>query len=362
MDGPAGSLVVGPAAGAVHEYLVSSDVANVGAASSASQATAAIVEEARAAMARLLGATPDRVVLGPSSTALLGRLAVALEDRIEPGDEIVCTDLDHDANVSPWLDLARRTGAEVRLARATAETLDLPISAVADVLSERTRIVAMTAASNVVGTTPDLFAAAALAHEAGALLVVDAVHAVPHGSTAIGGCGADAIVCSGYKFFGPHVSALALTLDLLDSLRPPRVRPAPAVGPESWERGSLPFELMPGIVAAAAYLDELDWDAAHAHEAALLDALLSGLDDIPGVRVLGAPAPRTSTVTFTLEQRTPEEVATRLAEHRVAVNHGILYAVELFARLRLEGGVRAGLLHYNGFDDVERLLAGLRTL
>jgi len=354
--------VLGAAADAVHDYLASPDVANLGAPSSASHATAALVQEAREAMARLLGATANRVVLGPSSTALLGRLSLGLEERFGPGDEIVCTDLEHDANVSPWLDLARRSGATVRVARATAETLDLPMSAVADVLSERTKLVAMTAASNVVGTTPDLAAAAALAHEADALLVVDAVHAVPHGLAGVRASGADAIVCSGYKFFGPHVSALALTPELHGSLHPPRIRPAPVEGPESWERGALPFELMPGIAAAANYLDELDWTAAHAHQTALLDALLAGLGELPAVRVLGAPAARTSTVTFAVEGRSPHEVAARLAERQVAVTYGNLYAVELFARLGLDGGVRAGLLHYNDFDDVARLLAGLQAL
>jgi cysteine desulfurase family protein (TIGR01976 family) len=343
--------------------MVSHDVANLGALSAPSRATSALVEESRAAMARILGATPDRIVLGPSSTALLGRLAVALEARFGPGDEIVCTDLEHDANLSPWLDLARRSGATLRLARATPDTLDLPTSAVEDVLSERTKLVAMTAASNVVGTTPDLAAAATLAHQVDALLVVDAVHAVPHGLSSVGTCGADAIVCSAYKFFGPHVSALALTPQLLGSLRPVRIRPAPAEGPESWERGALPFELLPGLVAAVSYLDELiDWAGAHAHEAALLDALLAGLADLPKVRVFGAPSARTSTVTFTVDGRTPHEVAARLAERQVAVSHGNLYAVELFKRLGLEGGVRAGLLHYNDYDDVERLLAGLELL
>lgn len=354
--------MVGAVATAVQDHLAGPNVANLGAASAASHATATLVEEAREAMALLLGATPDGVVLGPSSTALLGRLSVALQAQVGPGDEIVCTDLEHDANISPWLDLARRSGATVRLARATADTLDLPISALADVMSERTKLVAMTAASNVVGTTPDLAAAAALAHEAGALLVVDAVHAVPHGLAGVRACGADAIVCSAYKFFGPHVSGLWLTPELLGSLRPARIRPAPAEGPQSWELGALPFELLPGVVAAANYLNEVDWNAAHAHEAALLDALLVGLDELPAVRVLGAPAARTSTVTFTVERRAPQEVATRLAERQVAVNHGNLYAVELFARLELDGGVRAGLLHYNDYDDVERLLAGLRTL
>jgi cysteine desulfurase family protein (TIGR01976 family) len=362
LDGPAGSLVVAEAADAVHEYLISPNVANLGAPSSPSMATAGLVDEARGALARLLGAVGERVVLGPSATALLGRLADAFEAQIGHGDEIVCSELEHDAKVSPWLELANRTGATVRFARASADTLDLPVEALADALTARTRIVAITAASNVVGTTPDIAAAAAVSHDAGAVLVVDAVHGLPHGLFGSVLQDADAVVCSAYKFFGPHLSALALSAELLDSLCPRRIRPAPAEGPASWERGALPFELLPGVIAAANYLENLDWDVTRAYERALVDEVVDGLRGLPRVRLLGAPTARTSTMAFTVAGRTPAAVAAQLAERRVAISYGNLYAPELLAKLELDGAVRVGLLHYNTFDDVDRLLEGLAAL
>lgn len=361
-DGAAGSLVLDAAAAAVGDYLAGPDVANVHAPFVASERTGRLVDECRGTVAPLLGATPEGLVLGPSATALLGRLAAALEHRLSPGDELVVTELDHDANVSPWLDLAARTGATVRVARVDPENLELSAGAVACVLGDRTRVVAVTAASNVTGSLPDVEAIARLAKAAGALLVVDAVHAVPHAIDA-SGWDADAVVCSAYKWFGPHVGALALRPELMAELRPPRIRPAPSSGPGAWERGSLPFELLPGVTAAARYLAGLDRPAVLAHESALLEAMVTGLGGIDRVTLIGAPHRRTSTVAFNVAGREAQEVARALAAHRVAVGWGSFYAVGLMDRLGLPGGlVRAGALHYTDLDDVDRLVEAVAGL
>lgn len=362
LDGPAGSQVLDTCATAVRGYMSGPNVANLNGRSDASRATEELLADCRVLLAELLGGRPEGLVLGPSTTVLIARFAAAMGEHLSPGEEIVCTDLDHDANVSPWLDVARKTGATVKLARLDAETLDLPVAAICEALTPRTRVVAMTAASNVTGTQPDLAAVAEAVHARGALLFLDAVHAVPHGPDEVAACNADAVVCSAYKWFGPHVSALSVRPGLLDTLSPSRIRPAPAHGPEAWERGALPFELLPGVIAAARYVRDLDWPAAQRHEAELLAALLAGLQDTPRVNVLGSPPRRTSTVAFTVDGLSAAGVAHALAGHNVAVGHGSFYAIELFTRLGLDAGVRAGALHYTDHDDVERLLDAVRLL
>ncbi len=361
LDGPGGSLVLGTVADAVRDLLAGPDVGNLGAPSAASVATDRLVADARERMGRILAAPPDRVVLGPSATALFARLATAFEARLQPADELVISGLEHDANAAPWLDLAARTGATVRFAEPQAGTLDLPAQAVAAVLTDRTRLVAVTAASNITGTTPDLPAIRALCDAAGAALVVDAVHGVPHG-IALDAVRADAAICSAYKFFGPHVSAMALSERLLAELEPPCVRPVRGKGVSAWERGSLPFELLAGLVVCADYVLDLDWAAVRAHEDALTAALTAGLDDLPGVEPVARPTHRTSTVAFTVAGHDPGAVARHLATAGVAVSAGDMYAVELFRRVGAVGAVRAGLLHYNDEDDVDRLIRGLRSL
>jgi len=362
LDGPAGSQVLDTSATAVLAYLSGHDVANLQGPSAASRATEDLLADCRTVVAELLGGQPDGLILGPSTTVLIARFASALGEHLSPGDEIVCTELDHDANISPWLDLARKTGATVKLARADPRTLDLPVAAISEVLTPRTRVVAMTAASNVTGTQPDLAAIADAVHANGAVLLLDAVHAVPHGPAEVAGCHADAVVCSAYKWFGPHVSALCVRPGLLDTLRPTRIRPAPAHGPEAWERGALPFELLPGLAAAARYVRDVDWAAAERHEGELLAVLLAGLQDLPRVNLIGSPSRRTSTVAFTVDGLSSAHVAHALADREIAVGHGSFYAIELFARLGLDSGVRAGALHYTDHDDAERLLDAVRHL
>lgn len=362
LDGPAGSQVLDSAAAAVHGYLSGPDVANLHAPFDASVATDELVADARASTARLLGASPDGLVFGSSMTALTAHFAAAVAATLRPGDEIVCTQLDHDANISPWLTVAAATGATVRFAAVDPSTLELPIQAVTNVLSARTRLVAVTAASNVVGTEPDLKQITSAAHEAGALVYVDAVHALPHGPLSTGDLGADAVVTSAYKWFGPHVAALWVRPNVLQELQPPKVRPGPETGPERWERGALPFELLAGIDEAARYLLDLDWAAVRRHEDQLQDQLLTGLDSVPRVRLLGAPRRRTATVAFTIDGLDSAQVAQALAEQKIAVGFGNFYAVELMAAAGLSDCVRVGALHYNDASDVERFLDAVGQL
>jgi cysteine desulfurase family protein (TIGR01976 family) len=313
---------------------------------------------------RLLGADPGGVVFGPSMTTLTLAFAATVGRTLAPGDEIVCTRLDHDANVRPWLLAAERAGAVVRFAEPDHETLALPVAAVEDQLSERTRWVAVTAASNAVGTVPDIATIVARAHDAGARVYVDAVHAAPHRPLDVRALGCDALACSSYKWFGPHHGILCARPDLLAGLSPDKLRPSPDTVPERWETGTASFEALAGVAAAAEYVMETGWDAIRAHEDALLDAMLRGLSAIPGVTLHGGAPDRTPTVMFSVAGHSAERVATALAEREVAVWHGNYYALELslFLGLEPDGAVRAGLVHYNDGDDVDRLLAGVREL
>jgi cysteine desulfurase family protein (TIGR01976 family) len=312
----------------------------------------------------LLGGDPTGVAFGPSMTALTMRFAAAAGRRLEPGDEIVCTRLDHDANVAPWLLAAARAQATVRFAEPDPETLELPARAVEAVLSDRTRWVAVTAASNAVGTVPDLPGIIAAAHAAGARVYVDAVHAAPHRRLDVEVLDCDALACSAYKWFGPHVGILWARPELLADLDPDKVRPSSDAVPDRWELGTLPFESLAGVRAAADYVLSADWDAVRAHEDALLAAALDGLGAMPHVHLHGAARDRAPTIMFSVSGRTPEQVAAALAAQRIAVWHGNYYAWELERHVGLEphGAIRAGFVHYNDAADAERLLAAVADL
>jgi cysteine desulfurase family protein (TIGR01976 family) len=303
------------------------------------------------------------VVIGPNMTSLTLKFAAAAGRELKPGDEIVCTRLDHDANVGPWLLAAERAGATVRFADPDPETLELPVGAVEAVLSDRTRWVAVTAASNAVGTIPDVAAIVACAHAAGARTYVDAVHATPHRRMDVAALATDVLVCSSYKWFGPHAGILCAAPELLEELTPDKIRPAPDHGPDRWETGTASFEAIAGIRAAAEYMLELDWNAVQAHEQAMLGVMLAGLSTIAGVHVHGAPAERAPTVMFSVEGRTADDVARRLAAAKVAVWDGTYYAWELgrFLGLGPDGAIRAGAVHYNEPADIERLLAAVEA-
>ena len=364
LDGPGGTQMIDVAIEAMSEWMASGRSANHGGVFAAARATDELVAATRGSVARLLGAQPEAIVFGPSMTALTMRFSAAAGRVLSPGDEIVCTRLDHDANVRPWLLAAERAGASVVFADPDPETLELPAAAVERVLGERTRWVAVTAASNACGTVPDVPGIVAAAHRVGARVFVDAVHAAAHRPLDVAAFGCDALACSAYKWFAPHVGILWARPELLEGLTPDKLRPSSDEIPDRWELGTLPFEALAGVRAAADYVSEAGWPAVRAHEDALLGLLLAGLGAMPGVRIHGAAADRTPTVMFTVDGLAAEQVATALAERQIAVWHGNYYAYELFTHLELEpdGAVRAGIAHYNDTADVERLLETVAEL
>ncbi len=378
LDGAAGTqvpaAVIDAIAGAYR-----SGIGNVGGAFPASSRSSSIVEECRRAIADLVGGDPGGVVLGANMTSLTYRLSSALAATWRPGDEVVVSRLDHDANVRPWIQAAARAGATVRWAEVSLPAGELPADQYRALVSERTRLVAVTAASNVIGTRPDVAAIAAHAHAAGALVYVDGVHATPHGPVDIAALGADFYVTSAYKWSGPHVGALIAAPSLLAALRPDKLASSPDRVPERFETGTAPFADLAGVVAAVDHLASLDpaatgsrrdrvlasMAAAQAHEQALFGSLLDGLAALPGVTLYGHPARRTATVYFRVGGMSPAEVATALAARGVNVWHGHNYAWELTGALGIRGSgsaVRAGLVHYNDRSDVAALLSGLAAL
>jgi cysteine desulfurase family protein (TIGR01976 family) len=361
LDGPAGTQMVDSAIEAMVEFMRSGDNANHGGLFEAAHRTDELVASARASVGTLLGGDPRGVAFGPSMTAMTMRFAAAA---VKPGDEVVLSRLDHDANVSPWLIAAERAGATVRFAEPEPETLEMPASAVEAVLTDRTRWVAVTAASNAVGTVPDLPGIVAAAQAAGARVYVDAVHAAPHRRIDVEALGCDALACSAYKWFGPHIGILWGRPEVLEELKPDKLRPSSDEVPDRFELGTLPFESLAGVRAAADYVLSADWDAVRAHEEALLAAALDGLGAMPHVTVYGAARDRAPTIMFNVGGRTADEVAAALAERQIAVWHGNYYAWELERLLGLQphGAVRAGFVHYNDEADAERLLAAVADL
>jgi cysteine desulfurase family protein (TIGR01976 family) len=378
LDGAAGTqvpvAVIDAIAGAYR-----AGIGNTGGPFPASHRADAIVARCRAAVADLVGGHPDGVVLGPNMTTLTYRLAYALARQWRPGDEVVLSRLDHDANVRPWVQVARRAGATVRWAEVDLDTGELPVDQYDALLGERTRLVAVTAASNVLGTRPDVAAIAARAHECGALTYVDGVHATAHGPVDVATLGADFYATSAYKWSGPHVGAVVADPALLETLRPDKLAPSPDEVPWRFETGTPPFADLAGVAAAVEHLAALDdsasgtrrerlvasLTAAEAHEASLFAALLAGLSSVPGVTLYGRAARRTATAYFRVAGRTPAEVAEHLARRRVNVWHGHNYAWEITGALGIRdsgGAVRAGLVHYNTAADVDRLVSALADL
>jgi cysteine desulfurase family protein (TIGR01976 family) len=364
LDGPAGTQMVDGAIEAMAEFMRSGHNANHGGLFAAAERTDELVAATRTSVATLLGADPQGVVFGPSMTDLTMRFAGAAGRTLRPGDEIVCTRLDHDANVAPWLLAAARAGASVRFAEPEPQTLELPVAAVNAVLTDRTRYVAVTAASNAVGTVPDLPGIVAAAHAAGARVYVDAVHATPHRRIDVEDLDADVLACSAYKWFGPHVGILCGRPALLEELEPDKVRPSANTVPDRWELGTLPFESLAGVRAAADYLLSADWEDVERHEQALLATTLDALGAMAHVTLHGGARDRAPTLMFSVAGRTPEQVAAALAAQQIAVWHGNYYAWELERHLGLEphGAIRAGFVHYNDEADAERLLAAVADL
>jgi cysteine desulfurase family protein (TIGR01976 family) len=361
-DGPAGTQVPDEVIEAIARYL-REDNANIGGAFETSVRSGSLIAEARVAAAGFLGCSPGEVGFGQNMTTLNFALTRALARELRDGDEVVVTRLDHDANVAPWLRLAQERGIVVRFADIHDDcTLDW--DGLAGLLTDRTRVVAFPVASNAVGTLVDPARMARLAHEAGALAWADAVHYAPHGPIDVAAWDVDVLLCSPYKFCGPHMGLFYGRSELLERWQPYKVRPAAEHPPAArYETGTQQHELLAGLVAAIDYLGSLGWDAIQAHERELGGRILAGL---PGsCRLYGLPSMegRVPTFALTVDGLTPEQAARRLAEQRIAVWHGDYYAVEVMRRLGLEeGALRIGILHYTTAEEVDRLLEALAGL
>jgi cysteine desulfurase family protein (TIGR01976 family) len=378
LDGAAGTQVPAAVIEAIAEAY-RAGIGNVGGTFPASGRSGSIVAECRQALADLTGASPDGVILGPNMTTLTYRLADTLSRLWGPGDEVVVSRLDHDANVRPWVQAAARHGATVRWAEVDLATTELPVAQYGELISERTRVVAVTAASNVVGTRPDVAAIAAAAHAVGALVYVDGVHATPHVPVDVRALGADFYATSAYKWSGPHIGTVVADPALLETVRPDRLAPAPAGVPGRFERGTAAFADLAGVAAAVEHLASLDPAAAgtrrqrvlasmaavEEYETRLFTRLLEGLAAMEHVTSYGRAARRAPTAFFTVAGHTPGQVAEHLAARQVNVWNGDNYAWELAGVLGLRdsgGAVRAGLVHYNDEADVDRLLAAVAEL
>jgi cysteine desulfurase family protein (TIGR01976 family) len=377
-DGPGGSQVPDAVATAVVETMTSA-ISNRGSVTAAERRADRIVVEARAAMADLLAADPAGIVFGRSATELTFHLARTISQDWGAGDEVVVSRLDHDANVRPWVLAAEARGATVRWAEFDPATGELEPGTVADVVTDRTRLVAVTAASNLIGTRPDLPAIADVAHAAGALLWVDGVHATAHVSTDVDASGADFWVCSPYKFLGPHLGVLAASPALLETLHPAKLVPSSDAVPERFELGTLPYELLAGTTAAVDFLADLaqpdpaaprrdrlatSFAALERHEDALLAALEPRLRAIPGLTAYSNAKRRTPTLLVTVEGHDPQDLRGKLAERGVNAPAGSFYAWECSHHLGLgaAGGLRMGLAPYTNAEDVDRLATGLEEI
>jgi cysteine desulfurase family protein (TIGR01976 family) len=378
LDGAAGTQVpqvvidtVAAAAGA--------GIGNAGGAFPASHRATAIVNGCREAVADLVGGAPAGAILGPNMTTLTYRIAGTLAATWSSGDEVVVSRLDHDANVRPWVQAANRAGATIRWAEVDISTGELPTEQYRTLVNERTRLVAVTAASNILGTRPDVAAITAIAHEAGALTYVDGVHATPHVPVDVHALGADFYATSAYKWSGPHVGAVIADPALLDTLHPDKLASSPDTIPERFEYGTPAYADFAGVTAAVDHLASLAGErfgtrrerlvgsmtAVHEYEQNLFGVLLDGLNGLSKVTTYGQAPHRTATAYFNVAGRSPAEVATYLAERHINVWNGHNYAWELTGVLGLRdsgGAIRAGLVHYNDRSDVDRLLAAVAEL
>jgi cysteine desulfurase family protein (TIGR01976 family) len=353
-----------------------------------SRETDALIADARGAAADLVGAAPAEIVFGANTTTMLFALSRSFARTLPPGDEVVVTALDHDANIRPWVLAAADAGAEVRWVEVRDQDVTLDLDSFERALSSRTRLVAFTLASNAVGTVTPAADLIRMARDAGAVVAVDGVHLAQHAALDLHGLGADILACSMYKVFGPHVGVLALRAELLDAWMPYRLRPASDDAPERWETGTQNHEGLAGLVAAVDYIAELGgsdgvtegtgrrqrvlagYGAIQEHERSLATRFLEGLDRLPGVRLWGIRDParageRTPTFAIRVEGQKPAETAAALDRRGIFVWDGNYYAVELMERLGLEatgGAVRVGFCHYHGTSDVDRVLDALGDL
>ncbi len=378
-DGPGGtqtpSFVADAIAGALTRGL-----SNRGRVTEAERHADDITMAARQAGADLLGADPSGVIFGRSMTDLTFDIARTLAGDWGPGDEIVVSRLDHDANVRPWVRYAQKTGATLRWAGFDRETATMSVEDVASLLSDRTRVVALTGASNLLGTRPDLAAIGQEVHRAGALFYVDGVHLTAHAPVEMHRIGADFYACSPYKFLGPHLGMVAASPALLQTLHPDKLRPSTEVVPERFELGTLPYEMLAGVVAAVDVLADLvpgdeasltrrervlrSMAALEEYEEGLHRHLRAGLESVPGIRLYCHAPHRTPTELFSLDGIDSEEVYRRLADRGINAPAGSFYAIEAAEWIGLgePGAVRVGLAPYTAAEDVDRLIASLHGL
>jgi cysteine desulfurase family protein (TIGR01976 family) len=363
LDGPGGTQVPQAVIDAIARYLRDSN-ANLGGTFAASRRSDELVEQAHATAAGFLRCRPEETIFGQNMTTLNFALTRALGRTLAAGDEILVTRLDHDGNVAPWLELAHDLGLSVGFVEVREDTT-LDLDDLEQKLTDRTRVIAFPLASNAFGTVPDAARVVELAHGAGALAWADAVHYAPHGTIDVSSLGVDVLLCSPYKFFGPHLGLAYGREEILRSWRPYKVRPAAAepVG-HRFETGTLAHELLAGFVAAVEYLESLGWDAIQTHERELGQRFLDGLPPRCTLYGLGRMEGRVPTFAFRVDGVAPREAAERLGEQGIAVWDGDYYAVEGMTRLGLEpeGAVRAGFVHYNTVPEVDRLLDALAEL
>src|SRR5580700_5797111 len=390
LDGPGGTQVPQRVIDAISNYL-RRDNANTGGAYSTSRHTDAMIAEARAAMADFLHCAADEVVFGPNMTTLTYAMSRAIGRNLKPGDEILVTRLDHDANVSPWLQVAEDRGITVRWAEIHEEDCTLDMADLAAKINSKTKLVAAGYASNAVGTINPVREIVRLAHAAGALAYIDAVHYSPHGLIDVAALDCDFLVCSTYKFFGPHMGVLFGKREHLQRLRPYKVRPLTDAIPNRWEWGTLNHECIAGIAACVEYIADLGrraspesatrrtaivaaFESIHRHEHALMNRLITGLSEIPRLKIYGitdpscfawrCPTLAVRVINQTAEQ-TPLALATKLGDRGFFTWDGNYYALNLTERLDVEksgGFLRIGLVHYNTAEEVDRLVVALREI
>ena len=375
-DGPGGTQIPDDVADAMNAALRAA-VSNRGRGTAAERRADDIVTGARQAMADLLGADTRGIVFGRSMTQLTMDIARTLAQDWGPGDEIVVSRLDHDADVRPWVIHAERAGARIHWAEFDPATGEMSPQDVLRHVGPATRLVALTGASNLIGTRPDLAAVAAGVHEHDALFYVDGVHLTAHAPVDVVAIGCDFYACSPYKFLGPHLGVLAASPELLETLHPDKLLPATNVVPERFELGTLPYELLAGVTAAVDLLADLvpsegtrrervlaSMAALEDYEDALHARMREDLESIPGITLYGNAKHRTPTETFTIEGYDGEDISAFLAERGVNAPCGNFYALEVSRWLGLgdAGGVRVGLAPYSNDEDVDRLISGLRAL
>ena len=404
LDGPGGTQVPQRVIDAIDNYL-RRDNANTGGAYATSRRTDAMIAEARSATADFLHCGADEVVFGPNMTTLTYAMSRAIGRDLKAGDEIVVTRLDHDANVSPWLAIAEEKGVTVRWAEIHDEDCTLDMADLTSKINSNTKLVAAGYASNAVGTINPVKEIVRLAHAAGALAYIDAVHYGPHGLIDVAALDCDFLVCSTYKFFGPHMGVLFGKREHLERLRPYKVRPNTNAIPNCWEWGTLNHECIAAFTACVEYIADLGrhhgtyedgtcgdgraarpssearpgatttrraaivaaYEAIHEHERALLKRIMAGLKEIPSLKIYGITDParfdeRCATLAVRIPNRTPLELATKLGERGIFTWDGNYYALNLTEHLDVEksgGFLRIGLVHYNTMEEVDRLLAAL---